>query len=226
MDTIRFLLGKIVALAVVLLLISFVLWLVGVMYPDFKPMNILKGELFTRDWLPAPKNYGGLLGKRTNSDENGKVYVPGPAYDGYANANGYYQSTGDVEWVIYTSTGTQIIGSRNPSSGTTTAYAQKSLYVRNLSIYNGGSISYGMTFVGEARETMFKNGIFPILVLDEKGRILATTEAINTGTWSIPGWARFQATIRNQLPKNTPCTLLFLSGNQQSVRIGMNVRCN
>jgi hypothetical protein len=231
METIEYLLSFVIKLAFGLLLAAAVLWLVGLLYPSFKVSTILSGDVFSRDWLPAPKNYGGLLGSQTNNGGmNGKVYTPGPAYNGYANANGGYTSGSNVDWVIYTATGTQVIkGGQDVRSGVftgnTTAYAEKSLYVRNLSVYEGGMVSYGTTFVGEARDIMFRNGIFTILVIDKGGKVLSTAQAINTGTWAAPGWARFQATISTRLPPNTDCALVFHSANQ-SVKVGMFVRCN
>jgi hypothetical protein len=224
MQTIEYLLSVILKLAFVLLLAAGVLWLVGLVYPSVRLSTILSGNIFSRDWLPAPTNYGGLLGSRTNSDANGKVYVPGPAYNGYGT--GYNGS--NVDWVYYTATGTQVVrGGVNDQvfTGNTSAYAQKELYVRNLSVYEGGNISYGTTFVGEARGTMFRNGTFPISVIDRNGKMLSTFQAINTGAWATPGWVRFQATIQTRLPSNTACALVFYSATE-NVKVGMAVRCN
>lgn len=206
MDTIRYLLSFIVKLAVGLLFAAFVFWLVGLLYPSFKFSNIASFKLFT---LPAPKNYGGLLG--TQSSTNGKVYQPGPAYSGYS-ANTYTNGT-------YDGSGNQVF------TGNTTQYAEKSLYIRNLSVYDGANISYGMMIFGEARDTMFRNGAFTITVIDRGGRIISSTQATNTGTWSTPGWARFQATIPTQLPAGLECALVFYSANE-SIKVGLAVRCN
>ncbi len=225
MDIIRYLLGFIVKLVIGILFAALVLWLVGLLYPNFKAQNYLNMKVFTFDWLPAPKNYGGLLG--TQSDTNGKVYQPGPAYNGYSSGNSYANGA-DVEWTIYTGTSSQTVRS-NPGNqvftGNTTHYAEKSLYIRNLSVYEGGNISYGMMIFGEAKDTMFRNGSFSITIIDKAGRIVSSTQAVNTGTWATPGWARFQATIPTRLPAGTECALVFYSANQP-IKVGLAVRCN
>lgn len=233
MDTIRYLLSFVIKLALALFLFAFVLWLIGYLYPQFKISNLVSGGMFQRDWLPAPKNYGSLLGGRTTDGTNGKVFVPNAPYNGYGG-NAYYQSQEGVEYVVYTASGTKIIkpaGSgtvgtaNNQAPAVTTPYSERSLYIRNLSVYEGGNISYGSTFTGEARGTMFKNGLFTILVIDRNGRILASMDAINTGMWATPGWSRFQATVPQRLPSGTPCALVFLSASQP-VKVGMAVKCN
>lgn len=234
MDAIRYLLGFVIKLALGFFLFAFVIWLIGFLYPQFKFSNLISGVSFQRDWLPAPKNYGSLLGGRTTDGVNGKVYVPNAPYNGNTG-DAYYQSQDGVDFIIYTDSGTKVVkatGSattvntnNQPIPGNTGAYADRSLYLRNLSIYEGGKISYGSTFIGEARGTMFKNGVFTILVIDKSGKILASTQAINTGAWATPGWARFQATIPTRLPTGIPCALIFLSANQP-VKVGMAVKCN
>ena len=220
MDTIRYLLGAVIKLALGLLLLALVLWLVGTLYPEFKVSKIFSMEVFKRDWLPAPKNYGGLLGNKNTNGEYGTVYKPGEPFNGYQNTS--TNGGSNVDWIYYTATGTQVI----KTGGTTeTSNAERSTYLRNLSVYQGGTISYGLTIVGEARDTMFKNGLFPIVVLDAQGRVITAMDAINTGAWSTPGWVRFQATVPVRLPQNTVCSLVFNSANQP-VRIGMQVRCN
>lgn len=226
MDTIRILLGYIVKIVLALLIGAFVLWLVGLLYPNFKASTLFNRNIFSFDWLPAPKNYGGLLG--TRSDTNGKVYQPGPAYNGYGGS-GAYANGADVEWTIYTGTSSYVVRS-NPQNNTTSAgntipYADKSLYLRNLSIYQGGNISYGMTIYGEAKDTMFRNGIFTMTIIDRSGRIISSTQAMNTGSWAAPGWARFQMTIPTRLPAGIDCALVFNSANEP-VKVGIPVRCN
>lgn len=227
METIEYLLSIVLKIVFGLLLLVGVLWLVGLLYPNFKVSNVFSGKTFSMDWLPAPKNYPSLLGTKSADGQNGKVYVPGPAYNGYGNT--YSGRGSDVDWVYYTASGTQVVrGSQNVNdqvfTGNTSAYAEKSLYIRNLSIYEGGNVSYGTTFVGEARDTMFRNGTFTVAVLDGTGRIITSTQARATGAWSAPGWGRFQATISTTLPTGD-CALVFFSATQ-SVKVGMLVRCN
>lgn len=234
MDTIRFLLSKIVKLTLGLLFLSLVLWLVGTFYPDLHPSKVFSWKLFSADWLPAPKNYGSLLGERSTDGTNGKVYVPGPAYNGYTSG----PSGADVSWVYYTATGTQIIRggsaatissqtftSAGQATQNTNGFSDRSSYIRNISVYEGGTITYGMTIYGEARDTMFKNGLFTIVIVDQAGKVITTAQAINTGTWATPGWARFQTTIPSRLPSKVRCGMLFLSANQP-IKVGMTVQCN
>lgn len=233
MDVIKYLLGAIVKLAFILALTAFVLWLVGLVYPNFKITNIIRGDVFSRDWLPAPKNYGALLNKNnTTGGMNGKVYQSGPAYNGYANG----ANTNDqIDWVYYSESGTQVVSGKGTTKTTTSqtqtfkstqaGFVDRASFLRNMSVFEGGNISYGLTIVGEARDTMFRNGIFPIAIIDSKGNLIASMDAINTGAWSTAGWARFQATVPVRLPAGAACALIFNSANQP-VRMGMSVKCN
>jgi hypothetical protein len=211
MDTIRFLLGKVFQIVFILFIMAGILWFVGTFYPEFRLSNLISVNTFSTDWLPAPKNYKGLLGSPQSGGTYGTEYIAGPAYNGYSNAPASGNQNTNVNNQVFT--------------GNTSAYAEKSLYIRNLSVYEGGKVSYGLTFVGEARDTMFRNGIFPISIIDRTGKVWGTTQAINTGAWATPGWARFQATIPNQLPPNIDCALIFFSANQ-NVKVGLAVRCN
>lgn len=206
MDTIRYLLGSIIKITLGLLAIAFMLWLLQLVFPNFKATSAIKTS-FSGDWLPAPKQYTGLLGTPNKDGSYGTEYKPGPEYNGYANQYVYNQTPNNQVW-----------------SGNTTSFVERYNYIRNLSVYEGGTISYGDTFVGEAKTEMFRNGLFTIVVIDRQGRVITTTNAINTGTWSVPGWYRFQATIPNRLPSGEPCSLVFVSG-QTSARVGMPVRC-
>lgn len=220
METIRYLLGVIVKLVIMLFLLAFILWIVGFVYPDLRPSKIFSTDVFRRDWLPAPRN---LLFSGSNNTKRNQ-FVPGPSYNNYAPQSG-------VEFVAYTDSGKKVIPSteqglsQNYQGRTAYTYADRSLYVRNLSVYEGGNISYGQTIYGEARGTMFTNGSFTVLVVDGAGRLVASMPAINTGTWAIPGWGRFQVTISSSLPANSNCTLIFQSANQP-LRITVPVRCN
>jgi hypothetical protein len=229
MDTIRYLLGVIVKLVFGLLLAALVWWLIGLLFPNLKATTLLNSKTFSGDWLPAPKNYKGLFGNRTANTNgmNGTVYQSGAPYNGYANQGAYgntYGNGADVVWSNSTTGDTGSNANNQVFTGNTTAYAEKSLYIRNLSVYEGGNIQYGMTFVGEARDTMFKDGAFPIVIIDRGGHILAVMQATNTRTWAAPGWVRFQATIPNRLPNGLDCALVFYSENQP-IKVGLAVRC-
>lgn len=231
MDTIRFLLGHIVKLAFGLFLFAIVIWLIGFLYPQFSFSKLVSLDVFKRNWLPAPRNYAGLFAVKENATY-GTVYVSNTKYK---NGGSYYQSQPGVDFIAYTDSGTKIIkssgnpgsptvSSPNPGAGSEGTYGDRILYVRNLSVYEGGSITHGQTFVGEARDTMFRNGIFPIHIIDGAGRLIASTQAINTGAWAVAGWSRFQAAIPVRLPANTPCSLVFQSATQ-SLQISLKVVC-
>jgi hypothetical protein len=218
MDAIRYLLGYVFKLAIVLFIGAFALWLVNFVYPDLKVRELLSFKFLSGDWLPAPKQYG-LLGKNNQKDQYGSVYVHNNQYPSFMSPN-------DVGYVLYTATGTQIV--RNDGtvfSGNTSAHTARSAYVRNLSFYDGGAISYGSTYTGEARESMFRNGTFPIVIVDNQGRVITSTHAINTGSWAAPGWIRFQFAVPVRLPQ-IPCGLVFLSAQDTRIGFRMNMRCN
>jgi hypothetical protein len=106
------------------------------------------------------------------------------------------------------------------------------MYIRNLSIYEGGNISRDLTFIGEARNEMYKNGTFNILVVNKEGAVLGVSPVRATGAWSIPGWSRFEVTIKHTLPPGgVQCVVIFeqartQADTQQPVRVGVPVRCN
>lgn len=226
METIQFLFKKIFQLVLILFIIAFVVWFVGLFYPDLKPSQFFNMKIFSGDWLPNPTDYGGLLAKRNANGMNGTVYKPGPAYDGYANGS---TDGADVVWYTYTATGTQISKNGRPVYAVSPqknahGFSQRSLYIRNLSLYDGAAIYYGQTIIGEGQNTMFSNGMFKVFVVDTTGHVITIMDAISMGTWSTPGWTRFKMTVPVQLPGGIPCGLIFMSANQ-SVRVGMNVQC-
>jgi hypothetical protein len=120
-----------------------------------------------------------------------------------------------------------------PASAVTlvNGYASKELYIRNLSIYEGGRVYTGLSFVGEARSSMFIQGRFPIIIADAQGRAVAIATAHATTDWAVPGWVRFQTKITSVLPNKTSCTMVFeqamVQGTQkQPTRVAIPVLCN
>ena len=215
MGVIRYILGAVIKLVLALIIFSFAIWLVNLLLPQFKLMDIMSGKIFTTDWLPSPKQYSSLFGNRTatTGGMNGKLYVHGDPYQ-------YNQGQFQNQYISYGSSTNQLF------AGNTTTYLDRSTYVRNLSLYEGSSISYGSVFVGEAQGTLFKNGLFPIYVVDNTGRVLSATQAINTGPSQTAGWVRFQVTIPSQLPTNTSCIIVFVSAYDERVQVRVPVRCN
>jgi hypothetical protein len=227
MDTIRYLLGAVLKLAIILFIAALAFWIFRFFFPDIKVESTSKSfyssfaEIFSFDWLPAPKQYGGLLGNR--SGVNAQEYVPGPAYNGYANAA--YNSDSNVDWVYYTTSGTKVVRGGSSGTQTSTTGTSRLNYIRNLSVYEGMSITNGQIIYGEVRDIMVKNGSFPIAVADQNGHLVSSTQGFVLSTWSAPGWVRFQATIRTQLPSGIYCNLVFYSANESNFRIVMPVMC-
>lgn len=233
MDTVEYLLKFFFKLAIALTVAAFVWWLVTILYPSLSIKNLFFSNS-DQGWLPAPGSVGSLLGQRDPPSAKGNVYVPGPAYNGYANSYNNNNGGAKVDFISYTPEGieitrygqnTQTISSSNPSG-----YEPRSLYIRNLSIYQGGSIYTGISFLGEARADMFNNGRFPIIIVDNNGRVATVATAVATNEWSVPGWVRFRVKIDGVMPIKTPCTMVFQSGNAsltvQPVRVAMPITCN
>jgi len=82
-------------------------------------------------------------------------------------------------------------------------------YVRSLSIFSGGHIYTGMKFTGQAKNTMFKDGLFQVMVIDKFGRIIDVENVLANNDWAFPGWSRFNVKINGVLPVATPCALIF-----------------
>jgi hypothetical protein len=237
MDTIRALLGFIFRVVIALILISLVWWLVTTLFPELSLKRVFSTPS-GQGWLPAPGSWSMTLGKPIPTNENTNVYKPAPAYNGYGNAYNNNAGGANVAFLTYTYDNNGKIETysqpyQQPANNTqvnSTGYSDRSSFIRNLSIYDNARLYAGLPFTGEARDIMFKDGRFPIIVLDNTGKMITVTSASSTGAWSVPGWVRFQARIQS-LPTNTiPCTLVFQSGNytatQQPIRVSMPVTCN
>jgi hypothetical protein len=121
--------------------------------------------------------------------------------------------------------------SNKPSPQSTMSH--RSLYIRNLSIYEGGHVYTGLSFIGEARETMFRDGKFPIVVVDGNNKVVGVSTAVATTKWSVPGWVRFETKISYVLPQNVPCIMVFEeaqtdieSRERPPTRVPVPVKCN
>ena len=247
MELIRSLLGLLLKIALALIFFSIVWWLITLFMPSLSLRSIFSSSATSTDggWLPAPGSFAGLLGQRNNTGQNGKVFISGPAYNGYGDSYNNNAGYSQVNYITYTADGTEITGgggsaNAKPVVKETTPYAQKELYIRNLSIYEGGHVYTGLSFVGEARNTMFQNGKFAIIIADPMGRVISTSYAEAMTSWSVPGWVRFQAIINSVLPYKIHCTMVFQSGgnpqysgsytysNQQinPIRVAIPVLCN
>ena len=99
-------------------------------------------------------------------------------------------------------------------------------------MYEGGHVYTGLTFVGEARNTMFQNGRFSIVVVDNTtNRVVSVSYAVATTDWTVAGWTRFQTKIVGTLPDKVRCTMVFeqaavSSQKTQPVRVAIPILCN
>jgi hypothetical protein len=240
MDDIRHLLRILFKTAIVAFFIAFFWWGITTFAPGLTlktlfPLNA--SSTATGGWLPSPKSYQGLFGTAKTPSATDNVFVYGKEYNGGGN---------EVKFITYTSTSSSgnnvgvsfISGTQQDqlSQGSTTkkgsvVYSQKSLFVRNLSIYEGGHTYAGLTFAGEARDTMFLNGRFPIIIANQAGQVVSVAYAEATTNWTIPGWVKFQVLINTMTSSKVPCTMVFeqakvKNSQTQPTRVAMPVTCN
>lgn len=177
------------------------------------------GTFFTDNWLPDPVNLQEMSKPKT-ADLSNLVREDG--------------MTPGMSYVIYTDKGMEIVKVPEKNkivSGQAIPIVQNAPAIRNLSLYKEDSIRLGMTFYGEAKNTFFANGTFPIYLFDSQSRMFAKETAISTGKWSIPGWTRFYVKINSPLPAHQSCQMLFVPDpNSQdkniNYRAGLPVVCN
>lgn len=262
MQAIRYLLKFFIKIAFSFLVAAFIWWLVSLIYPSLTLRNLLKSNNATSTpLLPSPRTYQSLFGnKKTVQNEYTNVYVPAPPFNGYNLSNSEYTYS-TYSYVTYTSTGTAYTGgaasddytklgyrggvvtvgdsTKNnntqalPSQSPTALLNNRTLNVRNLSIYEGGHVYTGLSFIGEAKASMFKEGKFPIIIVDQNGKMIGVSAAVATTNWAVPGWVRFQTKIIYTLPNNVPCTMVFEEAldekeriTRQPLRVPLQVRCN
>lgn len=217
------------------------------------------------DFLPSPRAYKGLVQAPTPTATS-NLYVSDNEFKGYGNQNqvsyggsqnvyggvNYQQSSNVIRYSYSDGKGgvinSNVAGTQaNPSAPYEQAQSDtpkiiegdnRRLYIRNLSIYEGGHVYTGLSFVGEARNEMFLRGVFPIVITDRNGQVLGVSRASSTGAWSVAGWSRFEAKILNTLPNNVPCLMFFEQMKEklpyrysnepvsQPLRIVVPIQCN
>lgn len=252
METFRYLIPYFLKISLTFFLAAIIWWLVSILFPGLNAkvlfMNAItqNGTSTLSEFLPSPRRFGEIMHRGSTTRSMPTLYVHGQAFNGYANSNkqaGY----SSYNYVTYTGDGTLITdvngnpvnktngngnatGTRGNSSGFSDS---RSMYVRNLSIYENGHIYTGLSFVGEARSNMFKEGKFPVAVLDQNGKLVGVAAAIATNDWTVAGWTRFESKIIYILPSNVPCKMIFeeaLTESERATRrplqIPMNIRCN
>lgn len=223
MGLIQELLSKLLWLIIAIAILVGLFFVLQKFQPNFlKKFNLAAtGSFFTDNWLPDPVNFQ-EVNKPKTADLSNNIYegnmTPGMAY------------------VIYDDQGMHIVNvplknGDKVFNAQTAGYYDNSLYVRNLSVVKNESIRTGMTFYGEARNTFFADGRFPIYILNSQGKSFTRELAVATGQWSVPGWVRFSFTVSSLLPAQEACTLLFTPDPNSLERnsphsVMIPVRCN
>lgn len=187
------------------------------------------------DILPSPRKYSGFFS--SSSTKRGIAQAPvftAPNAFSYNGAIAFSSSSGNpigitnsaTTYTLYSLTEQQGRGASQETG------AVRNLIVRNLSIYEGSSVYTGFSFVGEARTNMFREGKFPIIIVDASGKVIGVSAAVAQTSWAVPGWARFETRITYALPDNVKCTMIFEEAlnqterTRQPVQIGLPIRCN
>jgi hypothetical protein len=253
MDTLRHLIGFFIKVAFAFFFFAMIWWLLSILFPMLSFHNIMptfKGAVSTSsDILPSPRLFGTLFKKPATPDGKTNLFVaaapykPGSPYNGY---NTLGDSSYTYSYIEYGRSngfnGATVLPPNDPPSfippesvpttSPNTLIDHKALYIRNLSIFKGGHVYNGLSFIGEAKSSMFRDGKFPIVVVDTRGNIVGVSFAIAESRWAVPGWVRFHTTIDYLLPSNVPCTMIFeeaLSVNErvrEPARVPFPISCN
>lgn len=198
METIRYLLSKLLSSIVILIILIFIFIAVKKFFPGFSLGGAT--SFFTDNFLPDPVNLQSL-GNGSIADLSKNIYQG--------------ERSPHVSYVEYTGTDMRIIPPRGQSISNGTGGTQVptpstiGTYVRNVTLYKGGSLYTRISFTGEAKEAFFKQGVFPVYIVDGAGRLLAQEQAVATPIWTFPGWTRFSVTVQTTLPSQVPCAVIF-----------------
>jgi hypothetical protein len=182
------------------------------------------------DILPSPRKFQGLFGSSSTSRATPRIVS--------ANDFSAFAFSTSTSFNTYSSPVFQTQGSQFNTNQNTQATAlqdsgvSRAMLVRNLSIYEGGHVYTGLSFVGEARDTMFRDGKFLIVVVDSLGKVVGASYAVAQNTLAPVGWKRFETRIMYTLPNKVPCTMIFeesLSPGEQArapSRVAVPITCN
>lgn len=242
MESIKFLITFLFKIAIVAFFAAIAWWFVVAFFPTFSPKTVILGRPATplgKDdgWLPSPRSFGGLFSNVKKTDTQNNVYVSDPiVYEPSIiyTSNNTYDSNGYLTYTYSTNTNTQQ-GNKVTNTSQKKQVVNdsiKSMYVRNISIYQGGHVYQGLSFVGEARNTMFLEGKFPVILVDNTtSKIVSVSFAEAVTDWTVPGWTRFKVTIGSVAPRATPCTMLFEQARVRNSQIppqtvSVPVMCN
>ena len=242
MDTIKYLLSKIVLLAIIIGISIFLFW-VGKIIAPLLPQELFmrnqeslvsKGASSTEFFLPTPGSFS--TGQVKTPSVNDNVYVSGTnetsgtefhAYDTEGtqgswqpNGNGQYVYVQAVPRANTTNTDNQVF------DATKAGFSQMSAYLRGITIPLGAYVYRGLIFHGQARESMFVNGRFSLFVIDVHGNVIGQGQAVTDENWQTPGWHSFRGTITTTIPTNAlGCGLVFQQDKIRGLHATMPVTC-
>lgn len=252
MDTIKHLIMFFLKAAFAFLFGALVWWLVSLFFPQMSFSSFVSkssGKPITEGWLPSPRKYSGLFRPATTTT-NIQTFVVPPTPNQYVDTANQNYSYNKYSYMVYTPSGTVFVNPENEvisSAGTSTPEedttlpakspnalsGERNLTIRNLSIYEGGHVYTGLSFIGEARSTMFRDGKFPIVIVDQSKKVIGVSAALARSDWTVPGWVRFETKITYPLPVGVPCTMIFeelLTQSEritrQPLRVPLSVKCN
>jgi hypothetical protein len=241
MDSVRDLLSIFLKIAFALFVIVLVLMFTSLVPRGVKSDTASASSTSIVDLLPSPRKYSGFFSSSTTKNNIAQAPLFSAAdtfsYNGpiaFASTSIQTATFGTAnnnnQYITYTGGGSAQVS--NVTALQQTSTATRNLNVRNLSIYEGGSVYTGLSFIGEAKSSMFRDGKFPIIIIDGAGRLVGVSAAVAQTAWAVPGWVRFETRINYTLPNKAPCTMIFEEALTQTervrqpLRVPLQVRCN
>lgn len=89
-------------------------------------------------------------------------------------------------------------------------------YSKNINVTKpvlGQEMQSPFTVEGKVIGTWFFEASFPIKLVDERGKVLATTIAQAQGDWMTTDWVPFQANLQFNVTEKTPAILVLEKDN-------------
>jgi hypothetical protein len=239
MELIQHLLSKIVSVVMILLALVFLFWLGRVISPllphewfPSKDTVLAKKATSTEFFLPTPVDLGKNGAHTPTATDNLFVFDGKEAsLEAYDSASVYQTGSPQGTWQrdrngqyvfvqhVYT-VDPSVKDTQGPVfDATKSGFAQMSAYLRSITIPPGAYVYRGLTFHGQAREQMFVNGKFSLFVIDARGNVIGTGEAVTHENSQAVGWHPFSAHILTLGVSSTKaCGLVF----QQDVARGLH----
>ena len=209
----------------------------SLLYVFTSPNSFSETSTTSRSWLPAPGSFKGIFASKSGSVNDGS----NNKFHGYdtisqtTNAYSYSYVTfkQNGKTMVLEQSNNGVTQPTNQNQQTNVVYAKKDLYIRSLTIYEGGRIYSNLDFSGEAKNTMFNDGKFNVIIVEQlTGKVLAHAHGVAQSNWTVPGWARFQVRFASVLPSQaTSCAMIFEAGkptgiNGELLRVAVPVKCN